>query len=236
MAKEFCANEQILEFLQNDQIEKVQELINQGFDLDQKDIYGFSPLHTAVILCNITLVEQLLKLGADPNVSSIDTAEQLLDVSDVPASVPTDAIPDSVLNDLQSLGQITPLQIAINSNEIEIVSLLLLYKADPNAKDLGGCTPLHWAANGGNEAILDDLLVHHAQVNVLDSAQSTPLHEASRKNLANVVKKLLKAGANPAIKDITGLTPLEIVKERNNELYLFMINFIDQAPEGVKIH
>lgn len=225
----------LLQLLENGDFEGAQKLIQDGFDINKKNSYGFTALHIVVFEGKISLAKSLLELGANPNVSALNT-ETDVDVSDVPHSIPEEKVSLSLIHEIQSLQYITPLQIAISKDKEEMTSLLLTHKADPNLKDLGGCTPLHWAATKGNERIVDLLLHHSVDINAEDIAQSTPLHEAVRKNYFSIAMKLLKAGADPTRKDITGTTPLDVAKEKNNNLYLSLLDFIDKPPEDFSIH
>lgn len=225
----------LLELLKKGDFEGIQKQIQDGFDINKQNSVGFTVLHSVVFEGKISLAKTLLELGADPNISAFNIEEEL-DVSDVPHSISEESVSSSLIDEIRSLQYVTPLQIAISKNNEEMTSLLLTHKANPNLKDLGGCTSLHWAAIKGNEHIVDLLLQHFANINAEDIAQSTPLHEAVRKNCLSVAIKLLKAGADPTHKDITGMTPLDLAKEKNNHLYLTLLNFVDKLPEDFNVH
>jgi formamidopyrimidine-DNA glycosylase len=57
---------------ENKHVEIMKKLIKIGADLKAYDIYGFTPLHYAVIYRNPRMVMFLLEKGADPNSESID--------------------------------------------------------------------------------------------------------------------------------------------------------------------
>ena len=58
------------------------------------------------------------------------------------------------------------------------MELLLLTKANVNAKDKNDQTPLHWAATKGREDVAELLLANKAVVDAKDKAGQTPLHYA----------------------------------------------------------
>ena len=95
-------------------------------------------------------------------------------------------------------GGLTPLHVAASNEDVEIVDLLVLGKADVDAKDdmIGG-TPLHVAATAGYSMVMLRLLRARANVNVRTADGETPLHMASRHGQAAAVRILLDHKANP---------------------------------------
>jgi hypothetical protein len=75
----------------------------------------------------------------------------------------------------------TPLHLASLSGSSEVVSALLAYKADVNARNRDGRTPLHWAAEGGYSAVVELLLGNKGDVNAEDEKGETPLTVAIRR-------------------------------------------------------
>lgn len=86
----------------------------------------------------------------------------------------------------------TPLHEAAFSGNTEVVSLLLAYKADPNARDNQGETPLHCAARYGYMEVVKLLLAHGADVNAKDKSKRTPLkgaEELEQKEVAELIRQ-----------------------------------------------
>ena len=73
--------------------------------------------------------------------------------------------------------------VASKSASLEIVDLLVKYKADINAIDIDGFTPLHLAAIYGNIQVLKKLLVLNADVNLkVDGKDAADLAQMKKGN------------------------------------------------------
>lgn len=103
-------------------------------------------------------------------------------------------ISTSSINEGDNLGR-TPLFWAASRGDIEAVSLLLEYGADP--KISGNTGPLHAAGGGGHSEILKMLLDKGAHPDSLCTLLTTPLMRAAANNDGNdCVQLLLDYGAN----------------------------------------
>ena len=118
---------------------------------------GFTPLHLASFFSQPAAAEELLNLGADPN------------------AVATNGSKLAVLNS------------AAASNNVELVKMLLLAGANPDAQQHGGFTALHAAAQHNNAKMVQALL---------DAGADTSLRTDDGKTAADMagagVKGLLK--------------------------------------------
>lgn len=72
----------------------------------------------------------------------------------------------------------TPLHLAAEAKNTEMVEVLLGFGANPNQTDANGRTTLHIAAKTNNEDIVEELLNSKAYVNVLDNNGLTPFDYA----------------------------------------------------------
>ena len=121
----------------------------------------------------------------------------------------------------------TPLHSAAWYGDLEMVRVLLNYKADVNARSDLGWTPIHYVSLGFS--VIPDmcqsfpdvarlLLKHGADVNVevsgSDGSGRTPLHLTMVFNRAEVVRVLLEHGANVNAEDGSGRTPSQIHQEK----------------------
>lgn len=118
---------------------------------------------------------------------------------------------------------------ARDSHVSEIVNLLLLHKANVDARDSYNRTPLHCAASSNRNSshlnTIEILLKNEASVNAQDIYGSTPLHEIVGLADVETVKLLLKFGADVNVKDGAGEIPFfEAVRNENSEVIRLLID------------
>ncbi|AUD40125.1 ankyrin repeat family protein [Flamingopox virus FGPVKD09] len=129
----------------------------------------------------------------------------------------------------------TPLACAVNTCNIELVSILLDSGANPNSSSSSsiGTKVLHTAVGSGNFNIVKELIESGADPNIGDKAGVTPLHVAAiDKDSYALLELLLDNGADPNIKCSNGTTPLfQAMHNYSRVKLLFMygadINIID---------
>lgn len=91
----------------------------------------------------------------------------------------------------------TPLHWAAFKNEIQCVSLLLQYQANPNARaHPSGWTPLHDAAYSNSSESIELLLGKGAHVDARANSGATPLCFAAQEDASNAARLLLSKGAD----------------------------------------
>ncbi len=90
----------------------------------------------------------------------------------------------------------TPLMLASEEGNLDIVKALIEAGADISIKDSQDCTALVYACLSGNAEIVKALIDEGLDINVADNSSYTPLMRASERGLAEVVKVLLESGAN----------------------------------------
>jgi len=102
----------------------------------------------------------------------------------------------------------TPLHVAVEHGNLEIVRFLLDRGAKANARDIFKRPPILMIDNSDDEATeLYRLLIGKgAEVNVRNEDSETLLMLAAEDDIIEIVKLLLEAGANPALKDDDGDT------------------------------
>jgi ankyrin repeat protein len=117
----------------------------------------------------------------------------------------------SLANARDETGQ-TPLHIAAQIGDTELVELLLENTKDVNVSDAEGVIPMHLAAGGGQAEVAQLLLAKKANANARDNLDRTPLHLASEgeefdfEGRLEVAKLLLTNKADVNARNASGRT------------------------------
>ncbi|KAH9089050.1 hypothetical protein Ae201684P_012333 [Aphanomyces euteiches] len=122
---------------------------------------------------------------------------------------------DTNLNFKDETGR-TALHWASMRNLMEVVVLLLYFRALVDEADAFGNTPLHLASSYGHLKIVKALLAHGASVTAINSSGYSPLHEASYSGHFLVVEELLAHGAVPNLAGEKGKTALHLASESSH--------------------
>jgi hypothetical protein len=104
----------------------------------------------------------------------------------------------------------TSLHLAVRSDHISIVRLLLESGLDPDSKDTDERSPLHLATTSGNQVLVHMLLEQGADPDLCDQWGRTPLHYAAMSGDNRIVRDLLHYGADANIRDSTGHNGLHL--------------------------
>lgn len=181
-------------------VHALKELLAVLLRIDSFDLFGRTPLLTAVQSNSITAVRHLLGLPAkwyDEN--------DLLEVAvgaglkDMVQLLLVEGDLSSTRKNARNLG----LKLAASKGCLEIVRLLLIAGADLNDTEVpldnssDPKTALSCAAEGGHLEVVRDLLRSNADVSArFETSGMTPLHEAALNGHYNIARVLLQAGAN----------------------------------------
>jgi ankyrin repeat protein len=104
----------------------------------------------------------------------------------------------------------TPLQLAVNEDDIDVVTYLISQKANVNPENIDKWTPLHEAAKLGLTEIADILINFGANINAKSDLGDTPLHCAvSYREQKDIVNLLLAKGADVNVVNRSGKTPID---------------------------
>ena len=120
-----------------------------------------------------------------------------------------------VINELSSHG-FYPLGIDAHFGQEEIVRILLLQHANPNAASKNGYQvfPIHAALSGQHDRIVKQLIEAGAEVNVLQSSRTSPLHLAAQQGNIDLIIVLLEHGADISVRNEFGQTAADLASEK----------------------
>jgi len=202
-------------------------LLNAGADVNAKNNDGQTALCVVCLQqqADASVVEMLLKFGADPNITfsvRVDFGPTSADIEHSPLSCAcmngNKAIVESLLMNgaavaFRPTNGFTPLHYAVNrlnireqpnlEEEDPIVALLLKHNAPVNVVvSSGGKTPLYMACEKGLVGVVKQLLEHNADVGLTtNEAKKYPLMIACKRKFTDIAMMLLDRGANVNVSD-----------------------------------
>ena len=194
-AKEESLSTKIIKACFNNEPKKVTNLLNIKLKetvIEEIDRNGC--LLIAIVNENVTIVEELLKIGCNPNNLQIvkifvqhnaDTnyIDKMMEKSKSPLHYAVLQRHIGMVKELLKHGaevdsednfQYTPLMDALEENQLQIANLLLKYGANINHCCKGGVTALHIASSLGHIETIEFLLENGANISAIDNnKQST---------------------------------------------------------------
>jgi 7,8-dihydropterin-6-yl-methyl-4-(beta-D-ribofuranosyl)aminobenzene 5'-phosphate synthase len=114
-----------------------------------------------------------------------------------------------LINEKNDFGG-TPLHVAAQAGQLEVVKFLFEKGADLNSKDMYGMTPLHAGVESEKSDVLGFLVARGAAINGKNLWGMTPLHWAALSGLDKSLEFLVENGADREAKDTSGRTPLHL--------------------------
>ncbi|XP_055939910.1 caseinolytic peptidase B protein homolog isoform X1 [Argiope bruennichi] len=128
---------------------EVQRLVKSGADVNQRHPYGWTPLQVAAMNGNVRVVEELLNLGADPdlgdNFSSVYRVAKEKRVHSLEVWSAREEEFNERLNTRATFSNCTALHYAVLADEPQIVEVLLKNGANPTIRNDMGHTPIDYA-------------------------------------------------------------------------------------------
>jgi ankyrin repeat protein len=212
----------------------VDVLLDNGANPNAVDSNGYAALHKAVRNSDygidferkdamLAIVKSLLKHGADPNLRI--KQDKALAAAEVKAGANAFYGKRTALTVTEILLQgATPLVLAAEVNNLDIIKALVEDEADPNIPTESGTTALIMASGAGTDVqrarepeerkmvvqTAKYLVEHGANVNTAGQFGWTALHAAAYQGLNDEIEYLVSKGAKIDQMDKFGQTPLSI--------------------------
>jgi ankyrin repeat protein len=243
------ANPELIAALYNnnhdDDYTTITRLLNNGADPNVTDNLGKTPLMIAARKGELPLISKLLDCGADQ--TAIDTLGNTC-LHHAIASGNYYAVLgliDTININKPNKEGITPLSAAVQANQLDIVELLLEYKADPTIPDKYNQTPLIIAAKSSYnhdynpqvcQAIVQLLLASSADLNAQDMSGNTALILAATYNNGPIGHLLLQAEADYELTNTKNKSALNEAQNHCSELALSLEKLINDKQNWLKEH
>jgi ankyrin repeat protein len=215
-------------------VQAVDLLLDKGADPNTVDANGYAPLHRVVRDSDyginlqgkdaiLAIVTSLLKHGANPNLRITQDKAKVAAEIKAGANAFYGKRTTVTVTEIVLQGA-TPLLLAAEVNDLDVVKILVDAKADPNIPTEQGTTALMMASGAGTDVqrarepeeramaveTAKFLVDHGADVNTAGQYGWTALHAASYQGLNDVIEYLVDKGAKIDQKDDFGQTPLSI--------------------------
>jgi ankyrin repeat protein len=198
-------------------IAKLETLIREGFDVNERDENGLTPL--VYVLKNnadLTVAQKLIDAGADVNAPCLDGTTPLL----VAVSVAQDMDNDyqQILDQTHSTKTETYQDRFNQAAEIQMqraqkmLQLLIVAGADVNQETPRGTPLMAAAVNARNKLLIEMLLQSGAHVDQADQKGRTALFYAHAFGNEDIETQLIAAGASTDIRDRSGLIYMDAQK------------------------
>lgn len=211
-------------------LEWVGELLKRGAKINLPNNRGETPLHVLAESDALSLVEDLLKSGAEVNAQTNSSLVTPLLQAIWKGRLETVQLlveHGADLNLADKEGK-TPLIQAASLQKPEIFLYLLECGANWRLKDQHGQTALHEAADRGCAVRVRALLEKGADVNQLSSFKMSPLLNAASNSAFANMRLLLEYGADPTVRRYDQRSALELMHGRDGEDLALVQYLLDQ--------
>eukprot|EP00775_Hariotina_reticulata_P005218 gene5218-5455_t len=167
------------------------------------DMTANTPLHWACQTGNTPLVQQILQGQPEINMQNLNMCEY---------STGNWSLRDEAIMPVDK----TPLHLAVEAGQADVVQLLLAAGARHDLCDYDGSTPLHIALENQDEAILKLLLAAGADPQAPSRDVCSPLHAVAQRGPLGLMQLLLEHKAAVQVADSKGWTPLHLAARAGN--------------------
>ncbi|GMT18989.1 hypothetical protein PFISCL1PPCAC_10286 [Pristionchus fissidentatus] len=198
------------------QMDSVQMLVSRGADIDAIDEQGRTALMLGAIHGHLAIVDLLLSMGADEGHKDNDGATALhYAVRHKCVELTRALATTSTVSTCDSQGN-TPLIVAAEYPNVEVISVLLHCGSSPSAQSLHGLSALRVAALAGHVKIVRMLSERVSDCDQRDVEGTPLLHSLLISSQLSMASTLLSLGASPLSRDVHGRTAAHIVCSRDD--------------------
>ncbi|XP_074599566.1 palmitoyltransferase ZDHHC17-like [Brevipalpus obovatus] len=215
--KEDTSNYDIVKATQHGALDRVKQLIDDGYDVHQQDSEGVTVLHWAAINNRLEIASYLLSKGADVNAIGGDLRSTPINWAVRQGQLKMVVLllqhgADPAILDSEGYNC---LHLAAQFGFTSIAAYLIAKGMEIDAPDSNGMTALMWASF---RVRTDDparlILSLGASTNLTDTTNNnTALHWAVYSRNLNAISNLLDAGASVFVQNVNGDTPLEMARK-----------------------
>ncbi|KAI1295372.1 Transient receptor potential cation channel subfamily A member 1 [Halotydeus destructor] len=195
--------------------------------LNERDVFGCTPMHYASRDGHLKTIQSLIQLGAVINLKNNENQSPLHFACKYGRYNTVRHLLESpkghlIINEMDGEGM-SPLHISSENGHTKVVQLLLV-KGALLHRDHKGRTPLHYAASNGYTKTMQQLvLVHSHLLDQADREGNTPLHLSVINNKGSAASLLLSLNAKMK-KNAQGMTPIDYALHfKHSEVAMAMV-------------
>jgi ankyrin repeat protein len=198
-------------------VDVIETLLEEGVDIEARNIDGLTPLHLAMVVRNAENIEVFLRNGANINTQTEDGKVPLMTVSSFGAADFLEFfIAYGADVNLKDRNGFTALHYAAMINyHYDNIKLLVKNGADVNVCSCAGITPLHLAVFNNSSSVINDnssvikfLLENGADSGLTDEHGNKPvhyMHEQNLKLIADLSKHIKTRGVHKNGLDVSAI-------------------------------
>ncbi len=220
-----------------DHPEIAQVLINAGANVNFINDNGWTAMIEAADEGSLATAMVLFEAGADVNLKGArhTRSAAAMAASEGHAHV-LEYLMEQGANWSETEGSTSPIHLAAEEGQYDVLMMLLDRGVDVNIKDEHGRTALFYAVEEGQTSEVKLLLEKGADVNAKDELGRTALSFAAEEDQTTVAAMLLDAGAEADVKDESGRTPLDYAAEEGSEDLLGQLMSSDPNIRAQALH
>ena len=218
-------------------IEPVKFLLENGSNIEEKNLEGNTPLHIALESNNEKMIKFLIEIGSNIEEKNFEGNTPLhIAVATQNEKLMKFLVESGCNLEEKNLKGNTPIHIALESNNEKMIKFLIEIGSNIEEKNLEGNTPLHIAVATQNEKLLQFLVESGCNIVEKNLEGNTPLHIAAASDNDKIVKYLIQNGASSTqfTKNDAGQIPYEVAKHNNYIFRITLIDFLDFALKSSK--